>query len=66
MGNPDENCLDTPVMMLTSRYLVIFDARLNMLKLISTTDIMLPDRANPNPVVEGNCVRVVLSDGEDS
>lgn len=65
LGNPDENVMDSHVVMLTSRYLVIFDNDLRPYKTISTTDFMLPTREHPNPIVQENCLRVILSDGEE-
>ena len=62
-GLADEDVIDSRMVMLTSRYLVIFSESLDPEKAVSTTDFMLPTKDHPNPIIEDNVLRVILSDG---
>ena len=51
--------------MLSSSYVAVLDSTLNLFWMLNTTDIMLPTKSQPNPIVEDNKMRIMLSDGSD-
>ena len=62
-GDPDENKLDSSVMMLTNSYVVLLDAQLTPFWMIETSDLMLPTREHPNPTLQGSTMYIHLADG---
>ena len=51
-------------MFLTSRFVVELDSELGLQWLSETLDLMLPTRSQPNPVLQGNSMVLILSDGD--
>ena len=50
---------------LTSQFLVVIDhTTFNIRWMEKTTDLMMPTRDHPNPVVEMNCMRLLMCDDE--
>ena len=52
-------------MFLTSRFVVELDSDLGLQRLTETVGLMLPTRSQPNPVLQGNSIVLILSDGDE-
>lgn len=65
LGTSSEDVLDSSIVLLSSSHVAVLDSALNLFWMLETTEIMLPTKTQPNPIVEDNKMRIMLSDGSD-